>query len=85
MARGYFGYCKYNSTSPSQADLRSKTKVLNVYLSFEDALKLNFAMQKCLLQLASSNHRGGKGKSKGLSLAVCLGRPAIMVTEFPRD
>ncbi len=41
-----FGTCSYAKTSPAQGTLSPKTKILNVLISFEDALKLNLAIDE---------------------------------------
>jgi hypothetical protein len=81
IVKGSFGSCGYDHTSPQQADLKSTTQVLNVVLSFEDALKLNLAIQEGLRKLNSYNRSMAKGKNKGLGLAVYLEKERITVTE----
>jgi hypothetical protein len=41
------GTCSFDRTAPPQDALTGSTKVLNVVLPFEEALKLNFAIHAC--------------------------------------
>jgi hypothetical protein len=41
-----FGTCAYSKTNPDQTRLTGQTKVLNIHLSFEEALKLNIAVDE---------------------------------------
>lgn len=39
-----FGTCGFQRTSPPVQDLSGQTDVLNIHISFEEALKLNLAL-----------------------------------------
>lgn len=55
--------------------------MLNVYMSFEEALKFSLAIQECVRKL-NSYHRGTKaGKQTGLNVAVHLQKGRITVNE----
>jgi len=76
-----FGGCTFEGTSPKVADLSSKTPILNVWMSFEEALKFSLAIQECVRKL-NSYHRGTKaGKQTGLNIAVRLQKRRITVNE----
>jgi hypothetical protein len=81
ILKGSFGSCGYDHASPLQADLKPTTQVLNVVLSFEDALKLNLAIQEGLRKLNSYNRSMAKGKNMGLGLAIYLEKIRVTVTE----
>jgi hypothetical protein len=81
ILKGSFGSSGYDHTSPRQADIKPTTQVLNVVLSFEDALKLNLAIQEGLRKLNSYNRSMIKGKNTGLGLAVYLVKERVTVTE----
>ena len=51
-----FGICNINRTSPQRQDLSGNTKILNVEITFEEALKLNLAINASLQKL-NSNRR----------------------------
>jgi hypothetical protein len=77
-----FGSCVLHSTSPSQIDIKPTTKVLNINVSFEEALKLNLAVQEGLSKLNKYDRRPAKqGKNMGLCLAIFFERQRLTVTE----
>ena len=46
-----FGTCEYQRTNPPLQDLSKDTSGLNILLSFEEALKLNLAIDECVRKL----------------------------------
>lgn len=48
-----FGICDFERTSPPLTALSSDTKVLNIQISFEEALKLSLAIDECVRKLNS--------------------------------
>ena len=44
-----FGGATFSRTSPPVEKLTAETKILNVVLPFEEALKLSVAMQACVM------------------------------------
>ena len=63
------GTCSYAKTSPAQSTLSAKTKILNVFISFEDALKLNIAIDECVRRLNSYKRSTKAGRRSGLNVA----------------
>lgn len=76
-----FGGCHFDGTSPKLSALSPKTSMLNVYMSFEDALKLNLAVQECVRKLNTYNRSTAEGKRTGLNIAVHLQAGRITVNE----
>lgn len=76
-----FGTSRYSKTSPAREKLSSQTAILNVYLSFEEALKLNLSIDECIRKINSYNRSTKAGKSKGLNLAIHLAQERITVNE----
>lgn len=76
-----FGTCNFSRTSPPQESLSASTKVLNVVLSFEDALKLGLAIDECVRKLNSYNRSNTAGKRSALNLALHLDKHRISVNE----
>lgn len=76
-----FGGCGFSGTSPKLPALSPKTKMLNVFMTFEDALKLNIAIQECVRRLNNYNRSTTKGKRTGLNIAVHLQKNRITVNE----
>ncbi len=76
-----FGGCTLEGTSPKVPDLSAKTPILNIWMTFEEALKLSIAIQECVRKL-NSYHRGTRaGRQTGLNLAVRLRKRRITVNE----
>lgn len=76
-----FGGCNFSGTSPKISALSPKTPMLNVYMSFEEALKLNLAIQECVRTLNTYNRSTTEGKRTGLNIAVHLNSGRITVNE----
>jgi len=76
-----FGGCHYDKTSPRREMFSAATKRLNVKLSFEDALKLNIAIDECVRKLNSYKRSTRRGKRSGLNLSLHLGSHRITVNE----
>ena len=75
-----FGGCNFERTSPPQENLSSDTKSLNIAISFEEALKLNLALDECIRKLNTYNRSTKAGKSAAVNLCIHLkaGRIAIL-------
>ena len=76
-----FGGCTVSSFSPEVSALSPKTEMLNVSISFEDALKLSLAIQECVRKLNSYNRSTTAGKRTGLNIAVHLQKRRLTVNE----
>jgi hypothetical protein len=76
-----FGGCNFGKLSPLQEALCPTTKVLNVTLSFEDALKFNLAVDECVRKLNSYKRSTIEGKHSALSIAIHLEKGRVTVRE----
>ena len=76
-----FGGCSLGRLSPKLESLGPETKVLNITLSFEDALKLNLAIDECVRKLNSYKRSTAAGKRSALNLAVHLDQARITINE----
>jgi hypothetical protein len=76
---GAFGACSYEKTSPQQ--FAQTTLAVNVVLSFEEALKLNLAIDEGVRKLGRYNRATSVGKRAGLMLIVHLDKKRIRVQE----
>jgi len=76
-----FGGCDFAKMSPLQEKLSASTKVLNVTLSFEDALKLDLAIDECVRKLNSYKRSTRAGKRSALNLAIHLDKGRVTVNE----
>jgi len=76
-----FGTCGFAKTSPPQGQFSGATKVLNVIVSFEEALKLNLALEECLRDLNSYKRSATEGKNVALNLTIHLNSKRITVNK----
>jgi hypothetical protein len=76
---GAFGACSYEKTSPKQ--LAHATRAVNVVLSFDEALKLNLAIDEGVRRLGRYNRATSAGKRAGLMLIVHFDKRRIRVQE----
>jgi hypothetical protein len=76
-----FGACTYARTSPKQDTLSPSTKVLNLFISFEEALKLSLALDECVRKLNSYNRSTTAGKRTALNLTIHFHADRIAVNE----
>jgi hypothetical protein len=76
-----FRGCDFAKSSPSRAALSPNTVVLNVTLSFADALKLNLAVSECVRKLNSYKRSTTEGKRTALNLAIHLDKGRVTVNE----
>jgi len=76
-----FGTCAYDHTSPPRENFTNQTKIVNVLLSFEEALKLNLAIDECVRKLNRYKKSTKIGKSAALLVAVHLELNRISIHE----
>ena len=74
-----FGACTYAKISP--AERTAATQVINIVLSFEEALKLGLAIDECVRRLNRYNRATTEGKNAGLKLIVHFHKKRIRVQE----
>ena len=75
------GTCSFDRISPSPEKLTSTTKAVNVYLSFEDALKLNLAIDEAVRKINSYNRATKAGKAAAVNVTIYLHKNRITVNE----
>lgn len=76
-----FGGCDFARTSPPLTEICPETAMLNLSISFEEALKLNLAIEECIRKLNSYKRNTTDGKRTGLNIAVHLSKGRITVNE----
>lgn len=76
-----FGTCDYAFVSPDRSELTSKTKILNVVVSFEDALKLNLALDECIRKINRYKRSTTAGKRAAVNICLHLNSSRIAVSE----
>jgi hypothetical protein len=75
------GAAKYAKTNPSEGAINSATKIVNIIISFEEALKLNLAIDECVRRLNSYNRATVDGRRSALNIALHLNKQRITVQE----
>lgn len=76
-----FGGCDFGRTSPKLQNLSPTTKVLNVEVGFEEALKLHLAIEECIRKLNSYKRSTTAGKRSALNLAIHLSKGRLTINE----
>ena len=76
-----FGACAFNGTSPQRDKLCSTTKILNIFIPFEEALKLNLSIDECVRKLNRYDRRTARGKEATVRLMVHLDTERIDIHE----
>ena len=64
------GGCTITKISPKKESISSQTPSLNIYITFEEALKLNLALQDRLLELNRYNRRIKEGAKTCVNLTL---------------
>ena len=77
LKAGSFGACGYSAISPKA--LAADTKAINLVLSFEDALKLNLAVDSCVHYLGRLHRGKAIGKRRGLQLILHFDKRRVRV------
>lgn len=76
-----FGICNFGRTQPNLNTLSPDTQILNIEIAFEEALKLNLAIDECVRKLNSYKRSTTAGKRSGLNLAIHLSQGVITINE----
>lgn len=76
---GSFGACGFRKMSPGEVS--SGTKAINFVMPFEEALKLNVAIDECVRKLNSYNRAKASGKNAGLMIVIHLPTKRIRILE----
>ncbi len=76
-----FGGCHYEYTSPPLSNLSPSTKVLNIGLSLNEALKLDLALNECIRKINRYKESAEAGKRALVNIAVHLHLERVSVNE----
>jgi hypothetical protein len=76
-----FGACDIAKYSPKRETLTANTKVLNIRISFEEALKLNLALDECVRKLNKYKRSSKEGKRAAVNLVLHLSKDRVAVVE----
>lgn len=76
-----FGTCSYERTFPPKEFLSGDTSIINVILPFEEALKLNIAVDECVRKMNGYKKSTREGKRAALNLTIHLQTNRIAINE----
>ena len=76
-----FGGCDFGRTSPAIEALSPNTQVLNIEISFEEALKLELAIEECIRKLNSYKRNTRAGRRTALNIAIHLSKGRVTINE----
>jgi hypothetical protein len=74
-----FGACSFAKTSPTA--LAADTRAINLVVTFEEALKLNLAIDECVRTLGRYNRAKSRGKNAALMMVIHLDKKRIRILE----
>jgi hypothetical protein len=76
-----FGTCRFERTSPQREAFSASTRAINIYIPFDDALKLNIAVDEACRRLNKYSKSTSEGKRAALNLTIYLDVQKIAVNE----
>lgn len=76
-----FGTCEYAHASPDRSTLSPQTKILNIVVPFEEALKLSLGIDECIRKLNKYKRSTKAGKRAALNLCLHLNVSRIAINE----
>jgi hypothetical protein len=81
MKQFSFGTCMFERTSPSRDKITGDTPVINVIIGFDEALKLNLAVDECIRKLNRYKKSTTVGKRAAMNLTILLDQGRVSVNE----
>jgi hypothetical protein len=79
LKQGSFGACAFSSVSPKA--LGDTVSALNVVLTFEEALKLNLALDEAVHQLGRYHRATSAAKQAGVTIVLHINKKRVRVLE----
>ena len=76
-----YGACLISDYSPAKESLSANTKVLNLKVGFEEALKLNLALDECIRKLNRYKMSSTAGKRAAVNIVVHFHADRIAIAE----
>jgi hypothetical protein len=76
-----YGSCEFIKISPPQGRFSAAVKKLNITIPFEEALKLNLAIDECIRKLNRYKRSTTKGKKAAVNLVVHLDVSRLSINE----
>ncbi len=76
-----FGGCDIAKFSPKVVAMTSQTKAINIVIGFDEALKLNLALDECVRKINKYKRTTKTGKRAAVNLVVYLQANRLAVVE----
>lgn len=76
-----FSTTGYAHTSPALSELSEQTKIFNIHLTLDQALKLNLGLEEAIRKINRYKENTESGKRASVNLAIHLGVSRIAVAE----
>jgi len=76
-----FGACEIAEYSPEKSRVSEDTKVLNLKIKFEEALKLNLALDECIRKLNKYKMSSTEGKRAAVNIVIHFHVDRIAIAE----
>lgn len=76
-----FGSCALERLSPPAEKVSGQTKILNVKLTLEEALKLNLAIDECIRKIHRYKGSSNVGRRALVNIALHIQKKRISVNE----
>ncbi len=76
-----YGACSISGYSPKKEKLSPDTKTINIKIKFEEALKLNLALDECVRKLNKYKMSTTTGKRAAVNLILHLSKDRLAVAE----
>lgn len=74
-----FGTTKYIGIRPEESELYQVCKVINIDVTFEEALRLHLAIDECVRQMNSYNMHTFAGRNQKMRMSVFLEKKRIVI------
>ena len=78
-----FGGATIADMSPARSDIKRSTKTINLSLTFEEALKLNLALDESVRRLNKMNRSTSEGRGMMTKLILHLDKDRLVVHTTP--
>jgi len=76
-----YGGCQFERMMPPWDDVNTDTPIINIVISFEEALKLKLAIETCLIELNKYKRSAKEGMRAAINMAIAPKDTIIAIDE----
>jgi len=76
-----FGSCAIAKYSPQKSKISANSKTINITVGFEEALKINLALDECIRKLNKYKRTTKKGKKAAVNIIIHFNEDRIAIAE----